>query len=120
MGAIETTVQNHYGIGGILERIDSYLRNTGVDPERLNPEDLFPIDQLHGRGLAATTEHLEASGIRPGMHVLDLGCGVGGASRYIAVNGSCRVTGIDLTPEYVEVARELTRRCGLGDRIDFR
>ena len=30
-----------------------------------------------------------------------------------------RVVGIDLTPEYVEVANELTRRCGLADRARF-
>jgi len=54
------------------------------------------------------------------MHVLDIGCGIGGASRVIASSRQCTVTGIDLTPEYVEVSRELTRRCGLADRIDYR
>jgi ubiquinone/menaquinone biosynthesis C-methylase UbiE len=54
------------------------------------------------------------------MHVLDLGCGVGGSSRYLAAVVGCRVTGVDLTQEFVDAARELTRRCGLGDRIEFR
>ena len=30
------------------------------------------------------------------------------------------MTGIDLTPEFIEVARELTRRCGMADHIEFR
>lgn len=54
------------------------------------------------------------------MRVLDLGCGIGGASRYLAAEWGCRVTGVDLTPEFVEVARELTRRCGLESDIEFR
>ena len=29
------------------------------------------------------------------------------------------MTGIDLTPQFIEVARELTRRCKLADRIEF-
>jgi MPBQ/MSBQ methyltransferase len=43
-----------------------------------------------------------------------------GASRFLAKELGCRVTGIDLTQECVDVARELTRRCGLKEAIDFR
>jgi len=38
------------------------------------------------------------------MYVLDLGCGLGGASRYLAAECSCRVAAIDLTPNLVEAA----------------
>jgi ubiquinone/menaquinone biosynthesis C-methylase UbiE len=80
---------------------------------------LFPFDQLHGRGIQATREHIERAGINSSMHVLDLGCGVGGCSRVISATCGCRVTGIDLTPEFTELARELTRRSGMADRIEF-
>lgn len=53
------------------------------------------------------------------MHVLDLGCGIGGASRFLAAEYGCRVTGVDLTQEYVEAAELLTARCGLAGRIEF-
>ena len=58
-------------------------------------------------------------GLRPGAHVLDVGCGLGGATRYIAASIGCRVTGIDLTPEYIEMARLLAERTGLADRVDY-
>jgi len=61
-----------------------------------------------------------AHGIQAGMYVLDLGCGLGGASRYLAAECGCRVAAIDLTPNFVEAARILTARCGLAERIEFR
>ena len=54
------------------------------------------------------------------MHVLEIGCGLGGASRYLAAECGCRVAAIDLTPNFVEVARILTARCGLADRVEIR
>jgi ubiquinone/menaquinone biosynthesis C-methylase UbiE len=54
------------------------------------------------------------------MYVLDLGCGLGGASRYLAAEWGCRVAAIDLTPNFVEVARILAARCDLADRVEIR
>jgi SAM-dependent methyltransferase len=56
----------------------------------------------------------------PGVHVLDIGSGLGGPARHMAVATGCQVTGIDLTAEYVEVANSLSRRMGLADRVVFR
>jgi ubiquinone/menaquinone biosynthesis C-methylase UbiE len=52
------------------------------------------------------------------VRLLDVGCGIGGASRMAAMTGA-EVTGIDLTPEFVETARVLTKRAGLADRATF-
>lgn len=119
MPDVITTVQSHYTQGSILERIFAHLKDSGIDADNLSAEDLYPLDQLHGRGIIATQEHAEFAGLGPGMHVLDLGAGVGGASRFIASVCNCQVTGVDLTQEFVDVARELTARCGLADRIEF-
>lgn len=113
------TVQDHYAHGTLLESIFDFLQARGVDPQHPSCEDLFACDQMHGRGIVATREHFEHAGITAGMHVLDVGCAIGGSSRYIATACDCRVTGIDLTEEYVDVARELTSRCDLGDKIEF-
>jgi ubiquinone/menaquinone biosynthesis C-methylase UbiE len=120
MPSTPSSVRRRYARSGILERIAVFLQGRGVDPDYPSYQDYFPFDQLHGRGIEATREHIERAGITHYMHVLDLGCGVGGASRVMASTCGCRVTGIDFTEEYVEVARILTRRCGLGDRIEFR
>lgn len=113
------TIRGHYGRFDLLDRIFAALEAAGIDPDHPRYEDLFLLDQLHGGGIEATRAHAERAGLRPGMHVLDLGCGIGGCSRPIAVERQCRVTGIDLTREFVEAARELTRRCGIGDGIAF-
>jgi SAM-dependent methyltransferase len=52
--------------------------------------------------------------------VIDIGSGIGGPSRYLAATYGCRVSGVDLTPEFVATAEDLTRRVGLADRVDFR
>src|ERR1041384_1545775 len=113
-------VLQRYAITGILDRVTAFLRDRGIDPEHPTYQDFFPFDQLHGRGIEATREHIELAGINSNMHILDLGCGVGGCSRAIAATCGCRVTGIDLTPQFIEVARDLTRRCGMANRIEFR
>ncbi len=51
--------------------------------------------------------------------VLDVGCGIGGAARFIAAEIGCRVTGIDLTPEYIAAAKSLTERTGLAGLARF-
>jgi SAM-dependent methyltransferase len=104
----------------VLQWIDEALRTSGVDPERPSHRDLWPLDQLHSRGIEATREHAERAQIRAGMHVLDLGCGLGGSSRFLAAECGCRVAAIDLTPNFVDAARILTARCGLVDWIEIR
>ncbi|MGK7869438.1 class I SAM-dependent methyltransferase [Falsiroseomonas sp. E2-1-a20] len=56
-------------------------------------------------------------GLRPGLSLLDVGCGIG---RHLARAHGCRVTGVDLTEAYVAVAEALTRRVGLQGAISFR
>jgi ubiquinone/menaquinone biosynthesis C-methylase UbiE len=120
MTAVETAVQAYYGRSDLLQRIESGLRNEGIDPQRPTFRDLHLFDQLHGYGILATEEHAARAGIRADMKILELGSGLGGSSRYLAATYGCRVIGIDLTPEFVEVARILTNRCGLADSIDYR
>ena len=104
----------------MLDRILAFLERVGVDPENPTPEDLYACDHMHARGVVATREHIEHARIKTGMHILDLGCGIGGSSRVIAMSCDCRVTGIDLTQELIDVAKELTQRCGLTGRIELR
>jgi len=117
---VEAIVQRYYGDRPVLQRIDSALRAAGVAPGKPAHRDLWPFDQLHSRGIVATCEHAERALIKPGMYVIEIGCGVGGASRYLAAESGCRVAAIDLMPNFVEVARILTARCGLADRVEIR
>ena len=85
----------------------------------MTPESLGPADQIHGGGLAATVKHASLIPFGPDTRVLDIGCGIGGPARYFAATFGCRVTGIDLTADYIDAARLLTGKMGLQDRIDF-
>jgi ubiquinone/menaquinone biosynthesis C-methylase UbiE len=113
-------VQRHYGSAGITGRVLKVLADAGKDTAHLTAEMLYPFDQFHGRGLLATEEHTAKLNLTPHAHALDVGSGVGGPARYMATKYGCRVTGIDLTEEYVVAATELSARCGLADRVAFR
>ena len=116
---VETEVARHYTSGSLEQRILEALRQAGKDPERLGPDDLAPVDEFHHGGRAATTAFAPRLELKPGMRVLDIGSGIGGPARYLAQHYGCRVTGIDLTEEFVTVARNLTRRLALDDKVEF-
>lgn len=52
-------------------------------------------------------------------HVLDVGCGLGGAARFVASNYGSEVSGIDLTQEYVATGNTLSDWVGLGEKIEL-
>lgn len=112
-------ISAHYSRGDLLSRLNAALREDGADPRHPSIEALAPYDQFHGRGLEATLEVAGMVEAGPGDHLLDIGSGIGGPARYFARRFGCRVTGIDLTSEFCEVARHLTRLLGLEERVGF-
>jgi SAM-dependent methyltransferase len=118
--ADETAVRDHYGRDGLYEEILEALAAAGKDLDRLTVADLTPLDHFHGRGLEATADMADLLPVSAGDHLLDIGSGIGGPARYMADRFGCRVTGIDLTAAFCDVARRLTDRVGLADRVDFR
>jgi SAM-dependent methyltransferase len=115
-----SSIAAHYGGSEIGARVLEALAAEGIDIDALTPEILAPIDQFHTRGLPATKAQMALSPPTADTRVLDLGCGVGGPARFLAATYGCRVTGIDLTEEYVSAAAMLTERCGLSHLADFR
>jgi SAM-dependent methyltransferase len=113
------TAAAHYELPDLGRRILEGLRAAGADPDALTPEDLAPVDHFHTRARAASLDLLRLAGLRQGDEVLDLGGGIGGGARLLASEAGCRVTVVDLTAAYVKVGRDLTRRTGLGDRVEF-
>ena len=61
----------------------------------------------------------EKAGIRPGDHVLEIGCGWGGFALETARNLDCRITGLTLSREQYDLARERVAEAGLEDRIQI-
>ena len=116
---LETRVATHYRNPDLLAAIDDGLEQAGINPASPSIEDLAPVDEFHTAGRITTLQALEVTPIEAGMHVLDAGCGIGGTARCLAREHGCQVTGIDLTADYVEVARALTKRMGLSNSCSF-
>ena len=107
------------GPGGLVKSIATALDNAGIDRSTLQPPDLAPVDEFHIRGRAASLEIVEVLGVTSASQVVDLGSGLGGLARTLADVTGCSVTGIDLTPEFCEVATALSAWTGLSDRTRF-
>ena len=118
MGA-ESHITGHYSRGTLLARLAAALAEDGVDPARPGLEALAHYDQFHTRGLEATRELADPLEVEAAHHLLDVGSGIGGPARYIARRFGCRVSGIDLTSEFCEVARHLTALLGLAGQVRF-
>ena len=110
-------VAEHYASGDIVLRILTALRATHGPDVPITPDTLAPIDHFHGKGVIATEELAEVLQPKASDHLLDIGCGIGGPARWIAAKYGCFVTGVDLTEEFCEAARELNGLCGLTDRV---
>ncbi len=117
---VEQAVAQHYTHGSLEQAILDALASAGKDLNRLTPKDLAPVDEFHIGGRQATIAFAEQLGLHPGMRLLDIGSGLGGASRYFALEQGCRVTGIDQSAEYVAVANALALRAGLAERVTYR
>jgi ubiquinone/menaquinone biosynthesis C-methylase UbiE len=112
-------ISDHYSRGNLLERLRAVLREEGLDPDHPTVAQLAPFDHFHGRGLEATEELANALKVSASDHILDIGSGIGGPARYVAQRFGCRVTGIDLTAEFCDVARALTRILRMESRVEF-
>lgn len=112
-------VREHYGRENLNRTILEALESAGKNVNALTREDIFTIDEFHIRGRDATRELAALAGLRASMDVLDIGCGIGGPARTLSAEFGCRVTGIDLVPEFIEAAKDLSDRVGLSESTQF-
>ena len=79
-------VREHYSAVGLTDRIKAALTTIAPESQALTVAQLAPLDQFHTRGILATEELARAAGLDTSTRVLDLGCGIGGPARYLAMN----------------------------------
>ncbi|MBI3744106.1 MAG: methyltransferase domain-containing protein [Chloroflexi bacterium] len=114
---------------GEMSSIDSIMRGLvreGVDAKKFTARDLYSrgldVQTLGGLLVLETViKGMEEYGApNRGDAILDVGCGLGGPSRYLADRYGCRVTGVDLLPIRVEVASSLARMVGMDKQVTYR
>lgn len=112
-------IHGYYSPNDLYNKIIDGLNKLGKDLSSIKLDDLQPVDEFHIRGDTATKELIALSGFTPDMHILDVGCGIGGSTRRLAHETGCRVTGIDLSDEYIDTAQRLTRLLNMQGRVKF-
>jgi ubiquinone/menaquinone biosynthesis C-methylase UbiE len=113
------SIHSYYSPNDLYNRIIDGLNKLGKDLSKVTLDDLQPVDEFHIRGDAATKELIKLSGFTPDMNILDVGCGIGGSTRRLSNETGCRVTGIDLSEEYIGTAERLTRLLNMQDQVKF-
>jgi SAM-dependent methyltransferase len=112
-----TSVEKHYGDAELWDRIVRGIQACGKDLDALTVDDLGGVEEFHIRGREVTHHLAGLAGVRSSDRVIDVGCGIGGPARVLAAQHGCTVVGVDLTPEYCDVARKLTKLVGLEERV---
>lgn len=116
---MQPPVEEHYSRSNLYETILQELQKAGVNMQRITREDLASVDEFHVRGQEVTMELAATAGIQPGLRILDVGCGIGGPCRMLADEYGCMVTGIDITGEFIQTAKKLSKLVGLQDQTKF-
>jgi len=112
-------IHGYYSPNNLYNKIIEGLSQLGTDLSSIELDDLQPVDEFHIRGDVATKELIKLSNFTPEMHIIDVGCGVGGSTRRLCHESGCSVTGIDLSDEYIDVAERLTQLLNMQERVKF-
>ena len=57
--------------------------------------------------------------LKPGMKVLDIGCGWGGFALYLNRTYGCEVLGVALAPDQIAFCQERAQAAGVADKVKF-
>lgn len=112
-------VAAHYAHGSLVDAISAALAKMGKSTDAVTIDDLGPADEFHIGGREATLDFIGQLGLSADDAVLDVGCGLGGPARVVADRFGCRVTGIDLTPDYISAALAMSGWVGLSGHVAF-
>ncbi len=113
----DKAVSDHYTHGDLLKSIQASIAKLGKTVDSVTLEDLAPVDEFHIGGRKATESFLSQLNFSEQDHILDVGCGLGGASRFVANKYNNQVSGIDLTQEYIETGKALCAWVGLDKQV---
>jgi cyclopropane-fatty-acyl-phospholipid synthase len=114
-GRDAAAVRHHYDVSN--EFFALFLDETMTYSCALFEEDAQTLEDAQRAKLELICRKLE---LRPGMRVLDIGCGWGSLAIHAAREHGASVWGITLSEPQAALARELAREAGVADRVEIR
>ena len=117
---IGSKISQHYSQGELLNKMEAALKKSGRDLNSLTFDDLLTFEEIHVGGKAATLSLASRANLGREDHLLDVGCGLGGPARTLAVEFGCQVTGIDISEEFCQVASVITEKINLAKKVQFK
>ncbi|MEZ5198311.1 MAG: methyltransferase domain-containing protein [Bacteroidales bacterium] len=118
MKLFKSQIENQYYMAGLFEIICLRLEQKGIDLNNVKRSDISGVDELYIRGAEVYNELVNEIYLND-TRVLDVGCGLGGASRMLAERFNCKVTGIDIFEDYIVTAQKLSALVGLTEKTKF-
>ncbi len=104
----------HYDLGNAFYAAWLDRSMTYSSARFLNPSE--PLEVAQTRKYAALAQAMD---LKPGMSVLEIGCGWGGFAEYAAREIGATVTGVTISQEQHDLARERLFNAGLSDRVNI-
>ncbi len=108
-------ISYHYDLGNEFYRL--WLDETMTYSSAIFQSGQNSLEQAQTAKYASMVDQL---GVKPGDHVLEIGCGWGGFAEYAAKERGLRVTGLTISKEQLKYARTRIERAGLTDRVTLK
>ena len=108
-------ISYHYDLGN-----DFY--SLWLDDTMTYSSALFNTSQesLEKAQIAKYASMIDQMGVKPGDHVLEIGCGWGGFAEYAAKERGLKVTGLTISKEQLEYAQKRIKSKGLSDKVNLK
>jgi len=125
MTDIQTQTQNNNNNNNIKQQKQSILSSTTEEQKSASQEFLdnqqyaiksvLKYERIFGKyfvstgGLETTKNFTKKLNLKPGMKVLDVGCGIGGSAFHMAKTYHVNVHGIDLSKNMIQICKKNTK-----------
>ena len=108
-------ISYHYDLGNDFYRL-------WLDDTMTYSSALFTTSQesLENAQVAKYASMIDQMGVKPGDHVLEIGCGWGGFAEYAAKERGLKVTGLTISKEQLDFARKRINNNCLGDKVNLK
>lgn len=107
-------IAHHYDLGNDFYRL--WLDETMTYSSALFRSGQEPLERAQAQKYAALLDRLS---LKPGDHVLEIGCGWGGFAEYAARERGLRVTGLTISRAQHDFAVARMQAAGLSDRVEI-